>query len=57
MTQVDLGEMIVDYGALLWQQRISLKNAPRGSVRIVLDAKDLGNVSVNELLAVCDTPC
>lgn len=41
--QVDMGNMEVDYGALVWQQRLALRNAPTGYTRIVLSAADLGN--------------
>lgn len=38
-----MGSMQVDYGALVWQQRLALSNVPTGSTRLVLSASDLGN--------------
>jgi hypothetical protein len=38
-----MADMEVDYGALVWQQRLALKNMPAGYTRIVLSAEDLGH--------------
>ena len=41
--QVEMADMELDYGALVWQQRLALKNMPAGYTRIVLSAEDLGH--------------
>lgn len=41
--QVDIGTMQVDYGRLLTERKVSMKNIPAGSVRIHLSGKDMGN--------------
>ena len=33
----------MDYGSLVMQQKVSLKNYPRGHTRIILSGRDLGN--------------
>lgn len=48
--QVSLGEMAVNYSALVLEQRISLRNIPSGVCSITLSADDLGNFVVHELL-------
>eukprot|EP00879_Flechtneria_rotunda_P027456 GHRR01029414.1.p1 GENE.GHRR01029414.1~~GHRR01029414.1.p1 ORF type:complete len:264 (+),score=83.76 GHRR01029414.1:1015-1806(+) len=41
--EVDIGTMQVDYGTLVWQQKVAMKNVPTGTVNIYLSGKDLGN--------------
>lgn len=41
--QVDIGFMQVDYGTLLTQRRVAMKNIPTGAVRIHLSSTDMGN--------------
>jgi len=42
--------MVVNYRALVMEQRISLRNVPTGTCTITLTAADLGNFVVHELL-------
>jgi hypothetical protein len=41
--QVDIGAMQVDYSALVWQQKVRMRNVPTGRVRIHLSGRDMGN--------------
>eukprot|EP00878_Enallax_costatus_P037216 GHUV01042022.1.p1 GENE.GHUV01042022.1~~GHUV01042022.1.p1 ORF type:complete len:236 (+),score=22.71 GHUV01042022.1:38-745(+) len=41
--EVEIGTMQVDYGRLLTERKVSMKNIPAGSVRIHLSSKDMGN--------------
>lgn len=48
---VDVGELAVDYGALVWQRKLSLKNQPIGTCSLVLTSTDLGNFMMHPLMA------
>ncbi|KAF5832127.1 hypothetical protein DUNSADRAFT_12138 [Dunaliella salina] len=48
--EMKLGEVIVNYSALVMEQRISLGNVPAGTCTITLTAQDLGNFVVHQLL-------
>lgn len=50
--QVDIGMMQVDYGVLVWQQKVRMKNIPTGRVRIHLSGKDMGNFVSHPLFQV-----
>lgn len=46
-----MGAAAIDYGALVSQQRIVLRNIPRGEARILFNARDFGNFLVHPLMA------
>lgn len=48
--RVEVGEMVLDYGALVLQQRVALRNVPTGSVTITLLRDDMANFTVHPLM-------
>jgi hypothetical protein len=50
-TQVDIGELLLDYMALLSKQSLTLRNLPTGFCKLRLTASDLGNFMTHPLLA------
>lgn len=48
--EVDVGELLIDYGALVMQQKVLLRNIPSGTCSLVLTAQDLGNFMTHELM-------
>ncbi len=48
--RVSVGEMLVDQQALLFQQRVALKNIPIGSCTLTLTPADLGNFMTHDLM-------
>ncbi|GIL58452.1 hypothetical protein Vafri_13583 [Volvox africanus] len=47
---VDVGEFILDYQKLVWQQTVALKNVPQGSVAFTLTSLDLANFMVHPIM-------
>ncbi|KAG2485194.1 hypothetical protein HYH03_016083 [Edaphochlamys debaryana] len=47
---VDVGEMALDLNKLLWQQAVTLKNVPQGSVSFTLTSADLANFMAHPLM-------
>ncbi|GAX77219.1 hypothetical protein CEUSTIGMA_g4665.t1 [Chlamydomonas eustigma] len=48
--EVDVGELLLDYGALISKSTMALKNLPNGHCKIRLTAADLGNFMSHPLL-------
>ena len=48
--QATVSEAILDYGAILFQQRIILSNTPVGTSRVVFSAQDFGNFLAHPLM-------
>lgn len=48
--QADVSEAVVDYGAVITQQRIVLRNIPVGTARCVFTADDFGAFLVHPLM-------
>ncbi|GFR48343.1 hypothetical protein Agub_g10230 [Astrephomene gubernaculifera] len=47
---VDVGELLLDYQKLVWQQSVSLRNVPQGSVSFTLSSRDLSNFMVHPIM-------
>jgi hypothetical protein len=50
--QATVSEAILDYSAILFQQRIVLSNVPVGTSRVVFSAADFGNFLAHPLMQV-----
>jgi hypothetical protein len=48
--QVDVGELLLDYGALITNKAFALRNLPKGNCKIRLSGSDMGNFMVHPLL-------
>lgn len=48
--------MLLDYSALVMEQKVAMNNIPTGTVSITLTAADLGNFVVHQILAAPGGP-
>lgn len=53
--QFRVGDVVLDYGALLLQRQIVLRNQPTGEGRVLFTAEDFGNFLCHSLMTAAAT--